>query len=316
MNSKIFELIEENRKKVLERKSWQELSDEHEEWGYSGGVALRSSWRRESRRREENQLSKKGNEIRIAVFDIENAPLQVYTFQLYDVNIGTEQVISDTFLLSWSAKLLNESKIYGQVLTPEEAKNKDDYRIVKGIWEFLDNCHILIGHNIKNFDLAKLNVRFLFHNLPPISNCQIIDTLLIARSNFSFASNKLSYLNKFLNIKQKIENEGFSLWRRCFEADPEALETMFLYNRGDVVATEDLYYKLRPFIKGHPNLALYFESTDEICPNCGDTDLEENGYYFTPAGKWESVRCTKCGSISRRKVNELKKDKRKKLLVN
>lgn len=313
MNNKIYEEIESNCSKTVDRKSWNELAVKYD---YSCGEALRASYRREKNRREENRIEKKNDNVRIAVFDIENSPLQVFAFQLWDVNISPDQIISDTFLFSWSAKLLNEPKIYGQVLTSEEAKNKDDERIVKGIWEFLNECHILIGHNIKSFDLAKLNVRFLYHELPPLSNSQIIDTLQIARANFAFSSNKLGYINKQLNIKQKIENEGFNLWRKCFEGQPDALQTMFEYNKGDVVSTEDLYYKIRPFVKNHPNLALYNEIDEMQCPNCGSLDLADNGWYYTSTGKYQSLRCGNCGAISRKRKDEIEKDKKKNVLRN
>ena len=64
------------------------------------------------------------------------------------------------------------------------------------------------------------------------------------------------------------------------------------------------------------NVALYNELTEPQCPVCGSMDLTSEGWYYTPAGKWESMRCNKCGSLSRTKYNELTKEKKKALLVN
>jgi hypothetical protein len=156
----------------------------------------------------------------------------------------------------------------------------------------------------------------LFHNLPPLPRFQVVDTLIAARKEFAFSSNSLKYMNQFLGIRQKMENEGFMLWRKCMQGDKNALNTMDEYCRGDVVATEDLYFKLRPYITGHPNLALYFNDIEFRCPNCGSTELENEGDYYTPSGRWNSLRCNECGSLSRGKYNHLTTQKRKSLKVN
>jgi hypothetical protein len=49
------------------------------------------------------------------------------------------------------------------------------------------------------------------------------------------------------------------------------------YNIRDVVALEPLYLKLRPWIEGHPNVAVYSDSDEVACPKCGSTKLKLNG---------------------------------------
>jgi len=300
---------------------WNSLAQKH---GYRDGEKLRNKFKKERERRGINRNNYQTNSnaasygnAKICVLDLELSPMLLYGFDLYDQNFGVEQIVSHTFLISWSAKMLNEPKVYSDVLTPDEALRKDDLRITQSLWELLNPCQVLIGHNIKDFDLKKLNVRLLNHRIVPLSKAQVVDTLSAARQNFSFASNSLKFLNKFLGIKQKIETEGFALWARCMDGDATALQTMDFYCQGDVLATEDLYFRLRPFIKGHPNLSLYFENNcDERCPNCGSENLSNEGFYYTPAGKWASMRCSNCGAVSRSKQNELDKEKRKSLLVN
>jgi len=48
---------------------------------------------------------------------------------------------------------------------------------------------------------------------------------------------------------------------------------MEIYNRNDVSILEDLYLKLRPYIRNHPNLNLWNEEKISICPNCGNSEL-------------------------------------------
>jgi hypothetical protein len=251
---------------------------------------------------------------RVGLLDLETLPLEGYAWQMWDVSFGIEQVISGTGLLSWAGKIMNEKTVYSDILTPKEAKAKDDKRITQSLWEFLQSCQVVIGHNLIDFDSKVAATFFLKHGLPPLKYVQI-DTLKIARQHFKFDSNKMGFLNRQLGIKEKIANEGFPLWRACREGDADALNRMNEYNIGDIQALEDLYYILRPYIK-HMNVALYSEALTMVCPVCGSTDLHSDGFYYTPAGKYESMRCGACMCVSRKKDNLLDKHKRKSLLVN
>lgn len=254
------------------------------------------------------------NTPRIGLFDVETLPLTGFAWQLWDVNFSPEQVISGTGLLGWAGKFLNDSIVFSDILTPKEAKVKDDERIAKSCWEFVSKCDILVGHNLIDFDFRVINTYFLKHNLPPLKPI-LVDTLKIAKRNFRFDSNKMQWINKYLGIKQKIETEGFPLWRKCSEGEQEALITMQEYNEGDVLALEDLYYKLRPYIR-NINVSLYNEGDISQCPVCGSENVKEEGTYYTPAGRWFSYRCQSCKCLSRGKDNSLPKGKRKKLLIN
>ena len=252
---------------------------------------------------------------RVGVFDVETLPMETYQWNLADPYTSPDHIISGTALLGWAGKFLNDATMYSDILTSEEALAKDEERVTKSCWEFLSKCDVVIGHNMIDFDSKVVGTFFLKHNLPPIKYV-MVDTLKIARKHFKFDSNKLQFINRRLGIREKIENEGFPLWRKCREGDPEALSTMREYNEGDIYATEDLFYRLRPYAHSSFNVALYNEIEEPQCPVCGSTELESAGFYYTPAGRWESVRCKKCMCLSRKKENLLGKDKRKSLLVN
>ena len=249
-------------------------------------------------------------EIKIGVVDIETLPGIAYVWGMYDQNISQTQLIEESCLLSWAGKFLNHSEVYGDVLSPKEAVNRNPKRISLSAYDFISQCQIVIGHNWINFDGKTLNNYFLMYANPV--RYQVIDTLQVARNNFKFMSNKLSFINEKLGIRNKVDNSGFSLWKGCSEGDKKSLQTMMDYNFGDILATEELYYKLRSFIPNHPNLAKYNEIEDEQCPVCLGTELNVEGVYYTK--QYESLRCSNCGSISRRKSNLFSKNKRKNLL--
>ena len=250
---------------------------------------------------------------KILLLDIETAPMQVFSWTLFKPRLSHVNIIQDWFVISWSAKWLFEAEIMGDVLTKEEALASDDCRVIKSIWKLMDEADIIIGHNGDRFDIRKLNTRYILHKLAPPRPYQTIDTLTISRKYFLFSSNRLDYLGELIRNKGKIET-NFGLWKNCINGIESSLIEMLTYNREDVNLLEEVYIMLRPWIKSHPNMAIYSEATDYCCPNCGSFDLTMNGHYTTMAGQFNSFRCNNCGAPSRMGSNLLSHNDRKKLL--
>jgi hypothetical protein len=299
-------------------RSWKVLA---EEYGYPSGESIRASFKRQ---RKANGMPSKNKiqEIRkpeikskckILFYDVENSPVSCLTFRTYQTNISPKAILEDWHLICWSANWILEDEIMSDVLTVEEAKNHDDERIVRSLWKLLDEADVCVGHNIEGFDNKKMNTRFLFHGLPPVSHYQSIDTLRIARENFAMTSNTLDYINQYLGISQKTDTD-FDLWKRVWFADPEALKEMVLYNQNDVRILPDLFFKLRPYMKGLVNMNLWNEENVSICPNCGSEHLTWKGDYYTFTQRYNSFRCDDCGAVGRSKVNNLSKEKRKSIV--
>ena len=295
---------------------WPDLA---EKWGYDSPEILRQAFKRERKKRgykkEEKKVVRNSYDgVRIGILDVETLPANVFAWGLYDQNIGINQVQKDSCLLSWAGKMLNDSTVRSDIMTPKEAIARKTKRISESVWKFVSGCDILIGHNLVGFDTKVINTEFLVNNLPPVKYVQV-DTYLVAKNNFRFLSGKMAFINEKLGIRNKIDNGGFENWKKCSEGDEEALALMLRYNIEDVFATEDLFYVLRPYIRNF-NVGLYNETNETVCPVCGSKKLVVSGYYYTSAGKYESVRCTDCNALSRRKHNLLDARKRKSLLIN
>jgi len=253
---------------------------------------------------------------RILIFDIETAPMKAYVWSKWKQDIGSNQFMSDWYVLSWSAKWLNNNYVMSDVLSPEEALKENDSRIVKSLWNLFDQSNIIIAHNAQKFDVPKMNVRFVINGLTPPSPYRIIDTLCVARKQFKFTSNRLDDLAGYFGIEHKIET-SFELWDRCVNGDQEALNYMEEYNIRDVEILEKVYLKLRPWIKNHPNLSLYLENKEETCPYCGSTNLFDTGTFtYTNVSKFSNVKCSDCHAISRRRTSDYPKEKRKNLITS
>lgn len=234
----------------------------------------------------------------ILILDIETSPLKAYVWRLWKQDIYLDQLISEWFCLSWSAKWLNHPETMSEVLDPEEVKNEDDGRIIKKLWNVLNDADIVICHNGNSFDIPRVRTRFLLNGLPPTSFYHQIDTKLIAAKEFGFSSNKLDSLLKHFNLPLK-KSTDFKLWKDCMDGKEEALKYMEEYNRYDVEGLEQVYLVLRPWIKNHPNVTLYDDRLPNRCPSCGGNILHKEDFYYTTVGKFQVYRCQKCGALSR-----------------
>ena len=263
--------------------------------------------------KEEQQVPAK-----ILVFDIETAPLKQWAWSIWKAPFSFESVERDWFILTWSAKWLFSEEMMNDQITPEELKKEDDSRIVHSIWKLMDEADIVIAHNGIKFDIRKLNTRFLIHGFNNPSPYQVIDTLRHARKHLAFTSNRLDALGEILGVGRKIHT-GFSLWLRCMEGDQEAINEMGDYNDQDVYLLEEVYLRLRPFIKPHPNMGLFIGDDVRVCATCGadETKLEWTGQdYVTYANRYASFRCSSCGSIGRSRDSSTPKSVKKNMIIS
>jgi len=252
---------------------------------------------------------------KILLLDIETSPLICYAFDLFDQNIGLNQVIRDWYVMSWSAKWLGDSQ--DKIIYADCRDNiGNDYGLLSQIWQLLDEADIVVGQNSKRFDEKKLAARFLLNGFPPPSSFRSVDTLIVAKRVAKFTSNKLAYTTDKLCTKfKKLDHgkyAGFELWRACEAGDNEAWDEMEKYNKYDVLSLEEYYLKIRPYDRKHPNLNVFSESLENKCA-CGSVEFRANGFIYSNNGKFTRYNCIRCGAEYSDKLNLLDKEKKKAL---
>jgi hypothetical protein len=244
------------------------------------------------------------NKAKIAIGDIETAPLVSNHWGLWDQNVGLNQIVTEWTILSFSWKPLGGTKkdtIYMDV--SGKADVRDDRDLCLALGKLLDEYDFLIAQNGKRFDLKKINARLIMHDFMPPSPIRVIDTMLMAKQVASFTSNKLAWLSDKLTDTPKEEHNefpGFSLWTECLAGNPKAWACMKKYNIRDIDATEKVYLKLRPWVNDHPNINVYHDENDSVrCKVCSSPNVEKRGYAYTNTGQYHRYRCGDCGGWSR-----------------
>lgn len=259
----------------------------------------------------------------IVHLDIENSPNIAMTWGAFKQFLSPNQIMQYPELLSVQFKILGEGFMYN--LTRVKHSHEE---LVRVAYDVLNQADAIIAHNGVMFDDKMLKTFFLELGLLPPAPYKVIDTFLEAKQ-FRTQHKSLSGLGRQLGLKkQKLDNSGFSLWIRCMDGiifkDPsqfphlkltgeinlEAWDEMIDYGSYDILAMEELYYKLRPWIKNHPNFNLYSDKEQPVCIKCGSTNLKAEGETYTTVGRFYAMRCQDCGSISRERTNNMSKDKR------
>lgn len=233
--------------------------------------------------------------MKILLLDIETAPNTAYVWGLFKQNIPIQAIVGSGYVLCWAAKWLGSEEVYY-----ESVRDGDDTIMLEGIHALLSDADAVIHYNGARFDIPTLNKEFVQKGMLPPSAYQQIDLLRTVRKEFRFPSNKLDYVAKALGVRQKVRHSGFQMWVDCMNGEEEAWDMMQEYNIGDIEVLEDVYLKILPWIKNHPNIGLHNNEPD-TCPNCGGHHLEKRGHSYTNAGKYQRYQCKDCGTWSRSK---------------
>lgn len=181
---------------------------------------------------------------------------------------------------------------------------RDDSLVAKAFWKLLDEADIVVTQNGDRFDLKRMNLAFLKAGLKPPSPYKSVDVYKTGKAVFGFLSNKLDSKRKELGGEGKMDNGGFKTHIGCMKGDRRAWNVMRRYCAKDVLETEKDYLAQMPFIKSHPNMALYEAFPKGLCPHCGKGKLYKNGkrFDFTNKNKYQALTCDKCGRYSRGEV--------------
>lgn len=239
--------------------------------------------------------------MKTLVLDIETGPSLAYVWSLWDQNVSLKQVEEFGEVLCFAAKWLDKKSV---IYKSSYHHSKEE--MVQEAWDLIDQADAIIHYNGRAFDIKHLNREFLLAGMMPPSAHKDIDLLTVARRRFKFTSNKLDHVAQQLGLGGKLQHAGFELWKGCLEGDKASWETMKKYNKQDVVLTEEVYYKLRPWIHNHPNTLLYDDKANPYsCRVCGSANLQKRGYTYTAMSRFQQYQCNDCGSYQSDKSRDL-----------
>lgn len=230
-------------------------------------------------------------------FDIETSLIFAAMWQPGQQYVGTKQIIKEREVIcigyAWNddpPQILNFDLNHYDLLARDDDA---DLEMLKQFCEIFSEADLVIGHNIKAFDIAVMRARLIKHGLPDFAPV-LIDDSLQAIKGIGFSGHSLEYVSEYLGIEKK-KDHPYELWLDIsLRKDPTSLENMLEYCVGDVNHNRDVYNRLLPYIKSSLNFAV-FHGNKKICPNCGaKNSLVVRGHRHNRAGKYTRYFCKRC----------------------
>lgn len=241
---------------------------------------------------------------RTLLYDIETSYIISGNWGIWDQNAAV--VLQDWQILCFAYKWLGEKKV--RVIGQDDFQNYvpgklDDKAVVVELANLFSEADIVIAHNGNSFDQKKVQARMMVHHMDPPAPYKQIDTKVETKRVAAHTSNKLADLNKALGLESKLQAGGISTWTGCMEGDPKSWKKMKTYNKGDIVALEELYLHIRPWMKTHPAMNLLNDNV-EGCPNCNGINLQRRGLAHTRTTSYQRFQCTDCGAWTKSRTAE------------
>jgi DNA polymerase elongation subunit (family B) len=228
----------------------------------------------------------------ILFFDIECSMAKVYTYDLFRPFIGHKDIIEPSRMIAYSAKWKGKK---GVLFKSEFHDGRDE--MLQGLHDLLDAADIVVGYNIKRYDIPWVSGEHVVEGFLPPSPFKVVDLYQTVKSNSRFLSKKLDYVSGRLLDDHKKAYSMAEMWR--IVDDPNVDPTtkarewnrMRSYARKDTALMEPLFERLLPWLKmPHP-----VTSDPEACPNCGGTELQKRGVARTQFSEYPRLQCTSCG---------------------
>jgi hypothetical protein len=232
--------------------------------------------------------------VKILAWDIELTPMTVYSWSLWPNFIPIQQIEKTQEVMCFGARWYGEKKVEFKS-THHDGKKA----MLEAIHALLDEADAVMSWNGQSFDTKHINREFLEAGMQPPSPYKEIDLMRVTKSRFKMASNKLDHVAQLLGVGKKVPHEGFQLWLDCMAGDEKAWKKMKQYQLQDVNLLIDLYDKLLPWIKNHPNMGI--GSEEPVCTNCASSNIKRRGYEVLNTGKYQKFQCYDCGKWMRGK---------------
>src|SRR5690606_4707592 len=157
-----------------------------------------------------------------------------------------------------------------------------------------DQADVVVGHNMKAFDLKHLRTAWIEHDLGEPSPFMVVDTLSIARNKLGAESKSLDALTKRFGIPSRVDHYSVEVAEAAVNGSKADQRKLERYNKGDIRANQALLKKLI-HLAPLPHASLYDgESKAERC-RCGSFNLRREGFKYTEMAKRQKYQCKDCG---------------------
>lgn len=231
-------------------------------------------------------------DIKRLFFDIETSYCIGWFWRpSWKTSIGPHQIIQDKKIICISYKWQDSDTVHNLKWDSKQ----DDTKMIKDFVKVLGKADEIIAHNGDRFDMKELRTRCIKEGVLMFPKYRTLDTLLKARQYFSFPSNKLDEIGKYLGLGEKIHTD-YTLWNRIIlDKCKVALKEMIAYCDQDVMLLESIFVAMQPYILHNTNFAVKLGKDKYCCPECAGENVKLSHTDTTPYGYIKrNFKCRDC----------------------
>jgi len=286
--TKLFkDLTAEDKESIIELYSTEGFSrkDAQHQLSEKFGVTERSirNWAKEL---QVGLMAKNiSNGAKILIYDIETPRLRANIWWSGKQFVNGNDIIDEPKIITVAWKWLGDNKVH----TKTWDENHCDKELMKVFLEEYNNADLVVGVNNNNFDNRWINARAMKHGMHVNMFVKSLDLQKQMKRIARLPTYALKYMCKFFNVTMKLGHEGITMWEMVQYGTPvqqkEYLKKMETYNIGDIISTEEVYFKMIPYMRHAAHLGVAIGNQRYSCPTCGETeDLKYLGDTITSAG--------------------------------
>jgi uncharacterized protein YprB with RNaseH-like and TPR domain len=229
---------------------------------------------------------------KVMVYDIETSRSKAWVWGAGKQFISYNQLIDEPRVITVAWKWLGSDTVHH--LTWDE--NHSDEQLIRNFLKEYNKADMIIGYNNNNFDNRWINARAMKYNLDVNTLVKSFDIMKEEKRVFRVPSYSMAFMAKYANVTHKQGHEGIHMWEMIQTGTPdeqaEYLQKMVDYNVGDIVATEELYFRLRKYFQAQVHFGVLSGGEKYSCPECGGTNIELVRRTVTKAGTIQYImRC-------------------------
>lgn len=229
------------------------------------------------------------NPSKVMVYDIETSRATFKLFWTGKQYVSVNNMTAPPKIISVCWKWLGEDEIYS--LTWDE--NQCDKEMLSEFIEHYNSADMVIGQNNDKFDNRWVNARIAKHELDVNTHVKSFDIMKQNKKMFRLPSYSMAFLCEYFDVEQKLHHEGIKMWDMIEdgtrEQQEEYLAKMIEYNRGDIVSTEALYYRLRKYYGHKLHFGVLNDEPKWTSPSNGSYNVSLYKTTVTPAGTIQRI---------------------------
>jgi len=226
---------------------------------------------------------------RVLIYDIETARVEARLWWAGKQYVNGNQITSDPSIITIAWKWVGENKV--NYLKWD--KNKIDKKLVTKFLKIYNKADMVIGYNNDRFDNKWINTRALKYGLEVNTFVKSFDIMKQSKRLFRLPSYSMNYLAKFLGVQTKLQHTGLAMWDAIQygkkKEAKKAMKLMVKYNIQDIIVTEQVYLKVRKYMKSPIHLGVVAGESKTSCPVCGGTHSKLHHTTVTAAGTIQHI---------------------------